>query len=78
MVFFSLQNSFQSVEMPDSWVLESLKVFEHQLDIPDAFRITAMKSMCERFHKSLSILPEYNTLPVYLQKKNINLTFYVC
>ena len=63
------QKSFQSVEMPGSWVLESLKVFRHQLEIPDAFRITAMKSMCERFHKALSILPEYNTLPVYLQKQ---------
>ena len=65
----SFQTSFQSVEMPGSWINESLHIFEHHLDIPDHFRIMAMKGMVERFQRALSSLSEYNTLPDNLKKE---------
>ena len=69
----SFQTSFQSVEMPSSWIDESIHIFrglvEHQLNVPDHFRIMAMKGMVERFQRALCNLSEYNTLPDTLQKE---------
>jgi len=65
----TFETSFQSVEMPGSWINESLHIFEHHLDIPDHFRIMAMKGMVERFQRALCNLSEYNTLPDTLQKE---------
>ena len=69
-IFFStFQTSFQSVEMPASWIIPTLHAYQLHLDIPDKVRITAMKGMCERFHRALRTLTEYNTLPDDLQKE---------
>ena len=59
--------------MPGSWIGESIHIYEHQLNhgmnVPDHFRIMAMKGMVERFQRALCNLSEYNTLPDTLRKE---------